>query len=382
MLRRCLAITLVAGLSATIVTDAYAGALRDRIMERVAERKAAQGGDAEGGASEVGSRFAGLGGDEGMLEGIGAGGGLGARGGRGNPPTCEKLNGMVNKKAGKASSASLYGPKPDYESVAYGNAPLQTLDVFTSKREGRDTRRERSAPSPIIVMVHGGAWCIGDKGLAKVTSNKVAHWTPKGFTFVSLNYPMIMDGSDAIAQANDVARAVAYVQANAAQWGADGRRVILMGHSAGAHLVSLVNASSQIRRANGMRSVLGTVSLDAGATNVVNQMEVVFPFLKGVYQEAFGTTESSWVAASPYHQLDRAAAPWLGVCSLKRKDDPCGQGDALAKKSQGVGVNASTLPLNKSHGQINEELGKDPQYTAAVDRFMASLDPVVAALLR
>ena len=94
---------------------------------------------------------------------------------------------------------------------------------------------------------------------------------------------------------------------------------------------------------HGMPLLLGTVSLDAGAVDVVKQMPNVYPFLKTRYREAFGDTEAQWVTASPYHRLDRSAAPWLGVCSTTRKDDPCGQARAYVAKSRGLGVMADML---------------------------------------
>ena len=268
------------------------------------------------------------------------------------------------------------GPTPELRDVAYGSADLDRLDVFLPKT------RASGAPAPIIMMVHGGAWCVGDKAAASVTANKVARWTAKGFVFVSVNYPMVGEGADALAQANHVARAVAFVQANAGKWGGDPSRLILMGHSAGAHLVSLVNADARMRQANGVRPILGTVSLDADAIDVVKQMPRVYPFLKTRYREAFGDTEAAWIAASPFHQLDRTAAPWLGVCSTLRKDDPCGQAQAYADKSNGLGIRAAVLPQDKNHGAINADLGTPGDYTAGVEAFMAALDPVLAGLLK
>ena len=201
-------------------------------------------------------------------------------------------------------------------------------------------------------------------------------------TFRTIAQPMVDDGADAYAQGGEIARATAFVQAHAAEWDADPAKVILMGHSAGAHLVSLVNADASLRRTYGVRPLLGTVSLDAGAIDVVKQMPNVYPFLKTRYREAFGETEAQWVVASPYHRLDRTAAPWLGVCSTQRKDDPCGQATAYAKKSEGLGLRAEVLPQPMGHGAINKDLGEDNAYTGDVEAFLARLDPTVAALLR
>lgn len=268
------------------------------------------------------------------------------------------------------------GPPPDMANLAYGEQALQTLDVFLPKAAVNHDS------APIIVMVHGGGWCVGDKANLGVTQNKVARWAPKGFLFVSVNYPMVSQGSDALAQAHHVARAVAFIQRNAKAWGGDPNRLILIGHSAGAHLVSLVNADAKLRATESARPLLGVISLDAGAIDVVQQMPRVYPSMKQRYREAFGADEAGWIAASPFHQLDGGAAPWLGVCSTRRQDDPCGQARAYAAKSQSLGVRAVVLPEAKSHGEINKEVGLSGNYTEAIEGFMASLDPLVATLLK
>lgn len=333
-------LTLVAVIMAAAATNASAGPLGERLRERWQQRDEADDMNAGG-----------------------------------NAMSCAEWAQKVSRlqRFGGGRNA---GPTPDLKDVAYGAEDLDKLDVFLPK-----TARH-AAPAPIIMMVHGGGWCVGDKAGASMTANKVARWAPKGFIFVSINYPMVNDGADALAQANHVAKAAAFVQANAGKWGGDAARLILMGHSAGAHLVSLVNADARIRQANGVRPILATVSLDAGAIDVVKQMPRVYPFLKARYREAFGDTEAEWIAASPFHQLDPAAAPWLGVCSTTRKDDPCGQARAYADKSNGLGIRAAVLPERKNHGAINKELGAPGDYTEGVETFMASLDPVVAALLK
>jgi acetyl esterase/lipase len=334
-------------LTAAACTSVQAGPLRDRLKERLEQR---QGGDGTvPGAADADAEF---------------GGAL----------SCEQWQRKVGRLQQRFAGRDA-GPAPDLPDVAYGGGNLEKLDVFLPKKKD-------SQVAPIILMVHGGGWCVGGKEAAGVTQNKVGRWTAKGFVFISVDYPMVADGADALAQANFVAKGAAYVQAHAASWGGDPERLILMGHSAGAHLVSLVNADARIRQANRVRPILGTVSLDAGALDVVTQMPNVYPFLKTRYREAFGDAEQGWAAASPFHRLDGTAAPWLGVCSTLRQDDPCGQARAYAAKSNRLGIRAEVLPERKNHGAINMELGQPGSYTDAVEAFMAKLDPVVARLLK
>lgn len=252
--------------------------------------------------------------------------------------------------------------------VAYGTAKLQAMDVYLPPQP-------RSAP--IILMVHGGGWRIGDKRHQPVTENKVARWVPKGFILVSVNYPMVPD-SDPVEQADDVARALATAQQAAPQWGGDPARVILMGHSAGAHLVTLLNADPSRAIRQGAAPWLGTVSLDSGALDVPAIMNHRHPRL---YDEAFGNDPAFWEASSPIHQLARDSRPWLGICSSNRLAS-CGGNRAYAAKAQALGARAEVLGQALSHGEINSELGKPGAYADAVEAFMASLDPGVTALLK
>ena len=257
--------------------------------------------------------------------------------------------------------------------VAYGPAKDQRMDIYLPVRSGAQPDAQ---PAPVILMVHGGAWAFGDKGIDRVVDNKVSRWLPKGLIFVSVNYPMIPD-ADPVEQADDVARALAAAQGAAPGWGGDPDRFILMGHSAGAHLVSLLNADPARATKQGARPWLGTVSLDSGALDVPQIMNHKHAKL---YDEAFGADPAFWEASSPVHHLSSGMKPWLGVCSRLRSDS-CATNTAYALKSKALGARAEVLGERLRHGAINEELGKPGEYTDAVETFLASLDPRLKTLL-
>ena len=253
--------------------------------------------------------------------------------------------------------------------VAYGAAKDQRMDIYLPAQAS-------TQPAPVILMVHGGAWAFGDKGIDRVVDNKVSRWLPKGLIFVSVNYPMIPD-ADPVEQADDVARALAAAQGAAPGWGGDPDRFILMGHSAGAHLVSLLNADPARATKQGARPWLGTVSLDSGALDVPQIMNHKHAKL---YDEAFGADPAFWEESSPVHHLTSGMKPWLGVCSRLRSDS-CATNTAYALKSKALGARAEVLGERLRHGAINEELGKPGEYTDAVETFLASLDPRLKTLL-
>lgn len=244
--------------------------------------------------------------------------------------------------------------------VAYGSTVEQKLDAYIPAG---------AAQAPVLFMVHGGAWMIGDKSHAGVVANKLSRWLPRGYIFVSVNYRLVPRATP-LEQADDVARALALVQQRAAGWGGDARRVLVMGHSAGAHLVSLLAADASIAAARGAGKWLGTVSLDSAAMDLVATMQAPH---YGFYDTVFKADKAGWTQSSPLHRLNAApAAPMLLVCS-SRRDNACAQNKAFAAKASGLGGRVTVLPVAMSHREINQDLGLAGEYSDAVDSFVKTL---------
>jgi len=222
------------------------------------------------------------------------------------------------------------------------------------------------------VMVHGGGWTRGERGMAAVLGEKVAHWVvARQWVLVSIDYrlaPAVRPPD----QARDVARAIAFVQQHARSWGASDGEVVLMGHSAGAHLVALVSAAPALVRAAGGRAWLGTVALDGAALDTPALM--ARPHLP-LYDRAFGADPAVWQASSPTEALSQAdpSVPLLLVCSMPRRDDSCAQSRRFADAVQSTGGQASVLPQSLDHLAINRSLGAPGPYTAAVDAWIDAL---------
>ncbi|MCO5054962.1 alpha/beta hydrolase [Thermomonas sp.] len=241
--------------------------------------------------------------------------------------------------------------------IAYGNDPKQRYDVYLPAHA--------QPGAPILFMVHGGGWRRGDKASPGVVGNKAAYWLNQGFVFVSANNRLVPD-ADPMQQAEDVAAAIASVQQHAHQWNADPGRMLLMGHSAGAHLVVLVATKPDLLRKAGAQRPLGVVSLDSGALDVPSLMgQARVPEL---YRNAFGSDPAFWRSVSPQQQLDRRALPLLLVCSSTRHfpTSPCDEARKLASRANAASVPAQVLPEALQHGEINSQLGLPSAYTQAV----------------
>lgn len=265
-------------------------------------------------------------------------------------------------RQGLANQESWVQAAPGSElkrNVAYGPDAAQQMDVYLpAKAKG----------APVLLMVHGGAWRLGDKANAESIENKVKRWLPKGVILVSINYRML-PAQGPLQQADDVALALAKVQQLAPGWGGDAARVVLMGHSAGAHLVSLLAAVPEIASKQGAQPWLGTVSLDTAAMDVPVVMQRRHPRL---YDEAFGSAPQYWHATSPLQRLEKAGQPLLAVCSSQRQDS-CAQANSFVAKASKLGMRSSSLPQDLNHMEINRNLGLPGAYTDAVETFLRSL---------
>ena len=257
--------------------------------------------------------------------------------------------------------------------LPYGADPAQRLDVYFPARASASGPAAASGPvraagAPVICMVHGGGWYRGNKALWRVVKNKVAHWVGAGGIFVSTNYRML-PAADPLTQANDVAAALGYVQSHLRSWGGDAARAVVMGHSSGAHLLLLIATDAALHAGAGRWAAM--LLLDSAAMDVEEIMQARhYP----VYDQAFGEDPAYWRRASPLHRLTtRPAAPMLIVCSTRRPDS-LPQGEAFAAKVRGYGGRADLLPVDLSHAEVNDLLGADNAYTAAVDGFLQSLD--------
>jgi arylformamidase len=116
--------------------------------------------------------------------------------------------------------------------IAYGQSPLQTLDVFPADAPG----------APLNVFIHGGYWRALDKGDMSFVAEPLV---TAGATVVSLNYDLCPAVSldDVVAQ---VRAAIAWVYRNAEELGGDRERLYVSGHSAGGDLIRGVAAVSGV----------------------------------------------------------------------------------------------------------------------------------------
>jgi carboxylesterase type B len=122
-----------------------------------------------------------------------------------------------------------------YRTIAGVPANLTSLDVHAPAK---------ACDAPVVIWVHGGGYRIGDK--RNQMADKVRLFNQKGWILVSVNYRLTTPGTPGSAffpdHYEDVAAALGWVHAQIARYGGDPERTALLGHSAGADIVSNITA--------------------------------------------------------------------------------------------------------------------------------------------
>lgn len=265
------------------------------------------------------------------------------------------------------SLRNVHTESPTYADFSYGNNSLQKMDVYLPTIKKFDK-------SPILIMVHGGGWKRGDKKVGAALTNKLPYFTQKGMILVSLNYRLTPEANP-YEQAQDIAKALVVVQENAEKWGGDPNKIVLMGHSAGAHLVTLVTADARYNFAKGAKPWLGTVSLDGAGVDIEKSMNEKKngKILGDIYDNAFGNDPNLWHETSPMAQLKQGAYPILMVCSSIRNDKPCKDTQDFVNKAKNLGVKADMMETPRTHGDINHDVGLDNDLTKRIDQFLKTI---------
>ncbi|KAB2854456.1 MAG: alpha/beta hydrolase [Sphingopyxis terrae] len=278
----------------------------------------------------------------------------------------ERLRERIAERMAERMGADAGAKVAGSETIAYGRDPLQTLDIWRAKGA--------AGPAPLIVFVHGGGWKRGDKDNA-TGHFKPEHYPAEGYAFASINYRLV-PAATVEEQAADVAAAVQAIVERADALGVDRHRIVLMGHSAGAHLVALVGTDPRYLKGAGLSfaDIAGVIPIDGAAYDVAAQMKDGPQIMQSTYTQAFGTDPARQRALSPTAQAAAPNAPAFLLLHVQRSDG-VRQARALgaALEAGGSRVAFGSFPGEglKGHAEINRRLG-DPSYaaTATVDAWL------------
>jgi arylformamidase len=211
---------------------------------------------------------------------------------------------------------------------------------------------------PVVVWVHGGGWRKGDKANVQ---GKPQAFTDKGFVFVSTNY-RLAPRVTVKEMAGDVARAIRWVRDHAKDYGGDPDSIVVMGHSAGAHLAALVCTDGRYLKAEGLplSAVKGCVPVDVSVYDIPKRIKDGGAVPPATFREVFGETEELHRELSPVtHVAKGKGIPPFLILHVAARPETKAQSQWLADKLTAAGVPARVVAAaGTTHGTINANLGR------------------------
>lgn len=236
-----------------------------------------------------------------------------------------------------------------------------SLDIYAPSEASPKNLR------PVIVMIHGGAWAIGDKGNSNVGPAKAAYFTARGFVYISINY-RLAPGSKYPANIQDVASALAWIDDKTKDYGGDRKNIFLMGHSAGAHLAALVAVDDRwLKEKQKSPAILrGIILLDCAAFDLTQKAIGSEGANPDMVEAAFGTNPVTWKDASPLqHAIPGKNFPPFLIFHADRRVSQMASEQFAAALRQSGGKATTFHAVGKNHRAINADIGQEGDPTTS-----------------
>lgn len=131
------------------------------------------------------------------------------------------------------------GTERIFRDVSYANiSPTQVMDIYLPEGDG---------PFPIVVLIHGGAFKMGDK---RMETRNAEALVAKGYAAASINYRLSGEAKFP-AQIEDCKAAVRFLRTNASKFKLNPEKIGSWGASAGGNLSAMLGTSSGIAELEG-----------------------------------------------------------------------------------------------------------------------------------
>jgi acetyl esterase/lipase len=267
-----------------------------------------------------------------------------------------------------AQSESDVAVARDVVYVTGSSNPKHVLDVYSPK-QGKD--------APVIHFVHGGYWVEGDKDHYQLATGLYGSvgvaLAKRGVVTVVQSYRLSPE-VDITGIVDDVMAALRWTQAHAAEHGGDPKRIFMMGHSAGGHLVAMVGTNDALHGSRGMdpAAVRGYVPLSAVWDVSGMKREHGEEWNEGVTYRVFGREPTGWTTWSPLERLHAGVRPFFVVIGEHDFPYMIPQAEQAKQKLEKLGAPVKYfLVPGASHADIVLRFGaKDDDITGPVVQFV------------
>jgi acetyl esterase/lipase len=258
-----------------------------------------------------------------------------------------------------ANAPNSFGAFHRTRDLNYGTDARQQLDVYVPKAAGTH---------PIVVFFYGGSWTMGRKAQyafmgAALASRGYVTVIPDYRLYPQVRFPAFVD---------DGAQSVAWVYQHARELNADPARIVLMGHSAGAHMAAMLALDGAHLNRTGVptQSIVGLVGLSGPYALDPNT-----DTLRTIYSSPY--TPDDW---QPVHFASSKAPPTLLLHGLNDEVVNSMHTEELRDALLSHGVNVEThLYPGRGHADTAASFTLVARFrTPALEQTMAFLSRVTA----
>ena len=247
---------------------------------------------------------------------------------------------------------------------------LQTLDVYSPPK---------AKNLPVVFWIHGGGWQGGDKSEMYM---KPQVFNGKGFILVSTNY-RLLPNVDMATLTRDVAKSIRWVHDHIAEHGGDPKRLLIMGHSAGAQLAALLCTDERYLKEEGLSFAIikGCVPVDGDTYDIPAMIEVAemrqrlhgLPLPKFGHRIKFGNDPAKHkdFSAVTHVAKNKGIPPFL-ILYVANHPDVTAQALRLGNVLKAADVPVTLFGAkDTTHTKINADLGRpDDPATAELFAFV------------
>jgi acetyl esterase/lipase len=202
---------------------------------------------------------------------------------------------------------------------------------------------------PVVVLIHGGAWMLGDNRSCGLYSAVGAFLASQGIGAVLPNY-RLSPGVKHPEHIKDVARAFAWTKRHIGEYGGAPDKLFVAGHSAGGHLAALLATDDRFLKAEGLTTadIKGVIAVsgvyrirpdrmsatlggsgpgafrfdeilplrgESSPTGPSNGFFAGVPMRLNVFGPAFGNDPKVRADASPVNHVRKGLPPFLIFCA-------------------------------------------------------------------
>ena len=210
------------------------------------------------------------------------------------------------------------------------------LNVFVPKKASKE-------PLPVMIFVHGGNWNTGNKNIYGFIGRNFAK---KGIITVIPSYTL-SPSANYNEMTLQIAESILWTKENIRNYGGDGDKLFVTGHSAGGHLIALATLNPKYNIP--VNAVSGIILNDAAGLDMKCYLENYPPSNEDDYLATWTDNPKEWKNASPIYFLDDNTPPFLIYVGKKTYPSIKVANERFLKELVKYQKDVTTIYINKQH---------------------------------